>query len=723
MRNLQKRILLTVFPSLGESIASRFGARSTFLGETAAQALLSMSVVDNHLHPNETNDSLQLLRLLADLQVLSEPGYERSATVFRSRLSQNVNQLDLLEWAKEIPVVLWKYHAAEMQNATARVTPHEHLLNQITFTLSGLSMVSYACLYALVSDLKVDRAELALLNEIVRIFEKPERLFEYITVSSINPATRNVLYTELHRHVVAFIDASLIPLRLMRLITHLALEKTTTPSESKERWAIIVNEVTEIDCHIITDKRFFAPTVALTHEPSTQPTHVPKTETPLDTSQLLPQYDLTIDSIADLTRIIENDDERVERAVELHMLAEAEHGTIRVTAEGADTAVDDSPRIQPRWEPIVGQLCDIPNLTFEHIETHIANNIADPNERGEAYQYIMARLIGLGTAIYDETQAPGEPRSLTLDEVSQLVADVSKRFTKSLFAEYSMENQRVYLFHQLLSASEERDLTHARFVVREYANKTTSESERQTCAELENQIRETLINHNYRLVMRTAVMVHYGQNIRHLDTMDLFQEGCIGLIKAIDKFDGARGHKISTYATWWIRQAIGRAVDEQERGIRLPVHFLELIRRYKRELHHYETTVGGTPSPEDMAALLGVSEKHITLIQYWDRRIASLDQPVGDDDASLGELIPDDDTLEDAAYRNLLAVAIQKYLQKLSEREQIIIQLRYGLDDVGVHTLEEIGVKVGLTRERVRQIEVIALKKLRPMMWDYRESA
>jgi RNA polymerase primary sigma factor len=304
-------------------------------------------------------------------------------------------------------------------------------------------------------------------------------------------------------------------------------------------------------------------------------------------------------------------------------------------------------------------------------------------------------------------------RTLTLKEVEQLVADVSERFADSLFAEYSFENQRIFLYHDLLSASEERDLTQARLMVRTYAATTTIERERMRCADLEQQIRETLINHNYRLVMRTAVTVHYGQNIQHLDQMDLFQEGCIGLINAIDKFDGSRGYKISTYATWWIRQAIYRAIDNQERGIRLPVHFLDLIRRYKRESKKLAERLEREPTSVEIAEQMSRSVKLVETLVYWDRRIASLDQSVGEEDSTLKDFVPGDNMPETGAMQNELAETLDRYLSKFPEREQIIITLRFGLNGNHIHTLEEIGRKFGITRERVRQIEVICLKRLR----------
>jgi RNA polymerase primary sigma factor len=496
----------------------------------------------------------------------------------------------------------------------------------------------------------------------------------------------------------------------MQLITRVHATGAASIEDSSQRWAIIVDEVTELDTAIITNKSFFE----VQQPVPSKPKNTSETTTTRSTNEVhTPADDLTMSTSGDQTSSISDDEEWVQRAVELHLLAEEEYGRVSITdGEEVDPLVAVRP-LEPRWELIVTELRSRDALTFEHIEKEIAQAVPDSTDRIDAYQYIMERLLSSKVRIYDDTVVDTPARTLTLKEVEQLVADVSERFADSLFAEYSFENQRIFLYHDLLSASEERDLTQARLMVRTYAATTTIERERMRCADLEQQIRETLINHNYRLVMRTAVTVHYGQNIQHLDQMDLFQEGCIGLIKAIDKFDGSRGHKISTYATWWIRQAIGRAIDEQERGIRLPVHFLELIRRYRREAHLLANNIGRVPTPEEMSQQISISLKHAEMIVYWDRRIASLDQSVNEDDSTLVDFIPDENQPEDAAMQAELAETLNMHLKKLTEREQLIIAMRFGLNGNQVHTLDEIGHKFGIARERVRQIEVICLKRLR----------
>ena len=714
MRNLQKRILVTVIPTLAQSILQRFGAKSTHIGEMAAHALLSMSIIDNELHLNEKRDSIQLMSLMVDSGILSDDGFDRIKGVFNSRLPNSINEMSLLEWAKDAPVTLWSYHKSEMQRATQRYSEQQRVLNQIVYTLSGLSFISYALLYALVSDQHIHRSELKLLKEIIFIFEKPDRLIEYITTSQITPASRNVLYSEIYRHVNAFTQSALIPLQLMQLITSLYASGAVSPEDNSQRWEVIVNEVTELDTTVITALEFFAAVQSNTTSPQDELAKTPsRTTTAVLQPAGLHTDDLNMSSISQLTSVIDDEDERVYRAIELHQMAEEEYGRISITdGEESDPHVAVRP-IEPRWELIVTKLRNREALTFELIEKEIAQAVPDSTDRIDAYQYIMERLLSSGVRIYDDTVVDTPARTLTLKEVEQLVADVSERFADSLFAEYSFENQRIFLYHDLLSASEERDLTQARLMVRTYAANTTIERERMRCADLEQHIRETLINHNYRLVMRTAVTVHYGQNIQHLDQMDLFQEGCIGLIKAIDKFDGSRGHKISTYATWWIRQAIGRAIDEQERGIRLPVHFLELIRRYRREAHLLANIIGRVPTPEEMSQQISISLKHAEMIVYWDRRIASLDQSVGEENTPLGDFVEGENDTESGAFQSVLAETLNKFLNELSEREQMVITLRFGLNGNDVHTLEEVGKQLGVTRERIRQIEVNSMKQLR----------
>lgn len=250
--------------------------------------------------------------------------------------------------------------------------------------------------------------------------------------------------------------------------------------------------------------------------------------------------------------------------------------------------------------------------------------------------------------------------------------------------------------YPLLNAAEERELA-------------------KRILEGDDEARNLLARANLRLVV--SIAKKYAGRSPDLTLLDLIQEGNIGLFKAVDKFDFTKGFKFSTYATWWIRQAITRALADQSRTIRIPVHMVETMAKYKQVSRRLAQDLGRDPMPEEIATEMDMEVEKIYQIEKISQDTISLELPIGDDDdrSRLSDFIADDKILapdQEVAHR-ILADQVEEILDTLSEKERKILEMRHGLLDGTYHTLEEVGKEFGVTRERIRQIEAKALEKIR----------
>lgn len=348
--------------------------------------------------------------------------------------------------------------------------------------------------------------------------------------------------------------------------------------------------------------------------------------------------------------------------------------------------------------------------------------IPEAEENMDQLEELFIQLVSQGLEVYSSLEDAEEERQLKASgqegsavEVEMDPFDLSAIAADDTISLYLKEMARVPLLtteQETALAKQLEDGRRAEKLLRKTARNTDEADELRVVVRKGNRSRDHLIQANTRLVVSIAKK-YMGQGVPF---SDLIQEGNLGLMKAVEKFDYRRGYKFSTYATWWIRQAITRALADQGRTIRVPVHMSDRIRKLHQVSRQLEQAWGRKPTPEELAIEMDLESSKVRWMLRVSRHPVSLERPVGEEeDSELGNFIEDEDapTPPDAAYHHLLQEKLEDVLSTLTPREARILRLRFGLQNGRSYTLEEVGKKFGLTRERIRQIEGQALRKLR----------
>ena len=358
-------------------------------------------------------------------------------------------------------------------------------------------------------------------------------------------------------------------------------------------------------------------------------------------------------------------------------------------------------------------------MTYDEIITKLSTTDIDPDQ----FDTVLETLEAMGVEVIRDANSAEGPQT---PEAAPEIDDIDLSMPEGISID---DPVRMYLKEigkvPLLSADEEINIAmrmekgdEAKQMLESGINadgKPLTDEEKKQCQSAIDdgtQAKRLLAEANLRLVVSIAKR-YVGRGMLFLD---LIQEGNLGLIKAVEKFDYRKGYKFSTYATWWIRQAITRAIADQARTIRIPVHMVETINKLIRVSRQLLQEYGREPTPEEIAKAMGISEAKVREIIKIAQEPVSLETPIGEEeDSHLGDFIPDDDAPApaEAASHALMREQLWDVLNTLTPREEKVLRLRFGLDDGNQRTLEEVGREFKVTRERIRQIEAKALRKLR----------